>query len=754
MTSSNARPGNDARDRAAQGGNVSASGPSHTAADRSTSAAGDTSLQTTSAPQPDEIASIGNRPVVVDLDSPTALDPTLVGAKAANLAKARSASLPTLPGFVLTTAGSASSPDGRSLPDVTADALRASWQDLSSQDTRRLVVRSSSTVEDVGDSSMAGQFTSILDVRTWDGFVDAVGDVLASAADVTVTDEPQPMAVLIQPQLDAACGGVVFGLDPVTGDPDHFLAEAVPGGPDKLVSGTVSAKRYVLSRKGKIIESDDEDGEALLDRRRASELAALARGTNEAFGGPQDAEWAFDRDGTLHLLQSRPVTATAEQTPATGPLLGPGPVGETFPDPLRPLEVDLWVDPLRDGIEAALTAVGVVSSRQLAASPVVVTVDGRVAADLDLFGASPEKKPVWKWLDPREPSRHLIASWRLGRLRAALPLLAADVAHRVDHDLSEVPPLEDLSDRELCGMLSKGRDMLVSVHGYEVLAGTLLITDETRTAASVALSVAAGGQEAGLDSDEIVAGNPITLALVPPRIGGSNVLPQVRATVGDRIDVSELEPREALRLRARWIQELMSRAALVLGEQLCNAGLLDDAEGVSWMTLREMHRVTGGAPMPDDLRTRALEPAAPPLPAAFRLTENGNVAAVRHRGAHRAGGRGAGGGRGEGPVVNCDSACNPGPGDVLVVRTLDPSLAAYLPGLAGLVAETGSTLSHLAILAREYEVPTVVGVHDALHRYPIGTHLVVDGSTGELSVAATAADPPTPPDVVDSSEEN
>jgi pyruvate,water dikinase len=73
-------------------------------------------------------------------------------------------------------------------------------------------------------------------------------------------------------------------------------------------------------------------------------------------------------------------------------------------------------------------------------------------------------------------------------------------------------------------------------------------------------------------------------------------------------------------------------------------------------------------------------------------------------------------------------------GDVLVVRTLSPRLAALLPSLGGLVAETGSVLSHLAILAREYGVPTVVAVHDALHRYPPGTRLLVDGDTGEVIV--------------------
>lgn len=78
----------------------------------------------------------------------------------------------------------------------------------------------------------------------------------------------------------------------------------------------------------------------------------------------------------------------------------------------------------------------------------------------------------------------------------------------------------------------------------------------------------------------------------------------------------------------------------------------------------------------------------------------------------------------------------PEPGDVLVVRTLSPTLAAHLPVVAGIVSETGSVLSHLAILAREYDVPTVVAVSDALHRFPVGTRLLVDGDSGEVRVLA------------------
>jgi pyruvate,water dikinase len=81
----------------------------------------------------------------------------------------------------------------------------------------------------------------------------------------------------------------------------------------------------------------------------------------------------------------------------------------------------------------------------------------------------------------------------------------------------------------------------------------------------------------------------------------------------------------------------------------------------------------------------------------------------------------------------------PPEGAVLVVTTLDPGLAAALPRLSGLVAETGSPLSHLAILARELGVPTVVGVPDALARYPEGAVLTVDGTSGEVAIAADAA---------------
>jgi rifampicin phosphotransferase len=87
-----------------------------------------------------------------------------------------------------------------------------------------------------------------------------------------------------------------------------------------------------------------------------------------------------------------------------------------------------------------------------------------------------------------------------------------------------------------------------------------------------------------------------------------------------------------------------------------------------------------------------------------------------------------------GPVVH---GVDPRPpaGAVLVTTTLDPALASVLPGLGGLVAETGSVLSHLAILARELGVPTVVGMAGARELLAEGVMVVVDGTSGEVRAA-------------------
>jgi rifampicin phosphotransferase len=671
-------------------------------------------------------------PWVVHLVDDRADDPALAGAKAANLARATRAGLPVLPGDVLTPglAERVAAVGVHGLPAEPLEALRATWRGLSADGSRALVVRSSSTVEDGDSSSMAGRFTSVLDVRTWTDFAAAVETVVASRDGAGRPGSP--MAVLVQPMLAARTGGVMFGIDPVSGRSDRLVVAAVAGGPDQLVSGVATGSRHVIDHRGKVVEAE---GQPRLTRGERRALAALAGDVAELFGGPQDVEWAIDDAHHLHLLQSRPVTAAGRApTRQKGPVLGTGPVAETFPDRLAPLEVDLWLDPLRDGLALALLLSGAASRRRVARSPIAVSVGGWAAVDLDLVEPSGRRRGL-ALLDPRPPARRLLAAWRIGRLRAALPALVDVEVAEVDRLLGEVPSLADLDDLQLVELLHRAQALLVGLHGHEVLAGLLVADDAVApTGASAGLAALARARANGLTDPAIAAAEPAVLALVAPRIGLAPRLPQVAAAppADDRVQPGRVDPialaRELARMRVRWVQELGARTAFELGRRLAAAHRLAEPFDVRRIPLGALTAaVREGQPL-----VPVPDVCAAPLPARFRLGSDGDVVPVveRARGRKRAtGARGAGGGRGQGPVV--DTVPAPA-GAVLVVRHLDPGLAPHLPGLAGLVAETGSELSHLAILARELGVPTVVGLAGATTELTTGTVVLVDGGTGEV----------------------
>ncbi len=708
------------------------------------------------------------RPGLVDLAHPDATDPSLTGAKAANLAIAWHAGLPVLPGMVLTTAWDHT---GWSHPSRFGDhsPARTAWCSMSDDATRPVVVRSSSTNEDGGLSSMAGVFTSVLDVADTASFVGAVDDVLASAhqalvADAPLSERPQcsergpsgqaegqergtTMAVLVQPQLDPRWGGVLFGADPITGRTDRLLVSAVDGGPDRLVSGLDDGWTAVLSTRGRVVETrNGSDGAPPVPAAALRSLARLAQRAATAFGGPQDIEWAIDGDGTLWLLQSRPIT-TPTGTP-TGPVLGAGPLAETFPDALSPLEVDMWLTPLRAGLEHALTITGTVSARSLQRTPVAQDLDGWAVADLETLGTVPPRHRILRKIDPRPGARRLRAAWRVGRLGQALPPLARDVIAQVDADLLDVPPLDQLSNAALLAVVDNGRTALQALHGYEALAGMLLPeVEDGVTAASIAMSALAEARAEDVDIDDLTRDNPVVLALTPPRVGPDTSLatlavhssaatgapsPGTGAAASDAPDTSDdAVVREALRLRARWVQELTARAAWGLGCRLISVGVLPAEAAVRLLTLTELRTAALRRVVPGDLADRT-DPGATsrPPPARFRLTAERQPIAIVSSAAPD-GGVGAGGGVGSGPA---HLSTEPSTGSVLVVTHLDPRLATVIPRLAGLVAESGSPLSHLAILAREHQVPTVVGHVGATTTYLEGQRLEVDGSAGAVRI--------------------
>ena len=69
-------------------------------------------------------------------------------------------------------------------------------------------------------------------------------------------------------------------------------------------------------------------------------------------------------------------------------------------------------------------------------------------------------------------------------------------------------------------------------------------------------------------------------------------------------------------------------------------------------------------------------------------------------------------------------------GDILVTRATDPGWTPLFMNAAGVVLEVGGSLTHGAVIAREYGLPCVSGVEGAVDEIPDAAMIEVDGSSG------------------------
>lgn len=74
------------------------------------------------------------------------------------------------------------------------------------------------------------------------------------------------------------------------------------------------------------------------------------------------------------------------------------------------------------------------------------------------------------------------------------------------------------------------------------------------------------------------------------------------------------------------------------------------------------------------------------------------------------------------------------PGDILVCPGTDPSWTPLFLTAVGLVMEVGGLMTHGSVVAREYGIPAVVGVHQATTRLQTGQRIRVDGTNGRIQI--------------------
>jgi rifampicin phosphotransferase len=74
------------------------------------------------------------------------------------------------------------------------------------------------------------------------------------------------------------------------------------------------------------------------------------------------------------------------------------------------------------------------------------------------------------------------------------------------------------------------------------------------------------------------------------------------------------------------------------------------------------------------------------------------------------------------------------PGEILVCPGTDPAWTPLFMAAGGLITEVGGMMTHGSVVAREYGIPAVVGVHQATTRLKDGQKIRVDGTTGKIVI--------------------
>ncbi len=217
-----------------------------------------------------------------------------------------------------------------------------------------VAVRSSATAEDLPDASFAGQQETFLNVKGPDELVEKTIKCWSSLFtpraifyrnEKGFKHEEVLISVGVQKMVNAKAAGVIFTLNPVTGESDQIVIEANWGLGESVVSGSVTPDDYVVNKgtlktlekrvakktveyirdlkTGKTIHAEvspERQEQQCLTDEEIVRLAEIARTIEQHYGRAQDIEFSIDRDlpfpENVFIVQSRPETVWSLKKPA------------------------------------------------------------------------------------------------------------------------------------------------------------------------------------------------------------------------------------------------------------------------------------------------------------------------------------------------------------------------------------------------------------------------------------------------------
>ena len=235
------------------------------------------------------------------------------------------------------------------VPKDIEEAVRNAYQALCRKLNTNAVfvaVRSSATAEDLPDASFAGQQETYLNVKGEDELLEKTVNCWSSLftpraifyrTEKGFAHENVFISVGVQKMVNAKAAGVMFTINPVTGDPDQIVIEGNYGLGESVVSGAVTPDDFIVDKvtlniverrivqktlqyvrdpnTGKTVHMEvslEKQEQSCLSDEEILKLAELAKIIEQHYGTAQDIEWAIDNElpfpHNIFIVQSRPET--------------------------------------------------------------------------------------------------------------------------------------------------------------------------------------------------------------------------------------------------------------------------------------------------------------------------------------------------------------------------------------------------------------------------------------------------------------
>ena len=244
------------------------------------------------------------------------INDNLFGGKGKSLAKLYNLGYPVPEGFVISSFSFKKNKiidEAWSQIKTKLKKLRNKYKNVS------FAVRSSGLSEDSESASFAGEFESVIDVKTDEKIKKAIYKVYNSKNKQRIKlyckklkiENKQKIAIIVQILIEPDYSGVIFTQDPISCKKDIILGNFVKGLGEKLVSGKVNTASFRIDKRTKRYDGP------ICFKKHSKKLIKISKKIEKDLKFPQDIEFAI-KNNKIYILQSRPITTLITRNKKNG----------------------------------------------------------------------------------------------------------------------------------------------------------------------------------------------------------------------------------------------------------------------------------------------------------------------------------------------------------------------------------------------------------------------------------------------------